>query len=162
MNRPTSRRLFLISMVAISIFALTYTVIAGRSNTKFVKKGFNLEISMDGKQPFTLSVSTDNPRLALLPVKGARASAVKVTTSIESGVLKLNLLAVLDTLPEIANCDNIKHLKAEPVVSYVASEGDVIRVSDFESFGGASFSIKVTSPQAVCPEGACCCSSSLD
>ena len=155
MNRLT--KLFLSIMIPTTILALTYPAIAERAKHNSVKEGFSLEISMDGRQPFTLSVSARNQRVALLPVKEAKASAVKVITSVEGGSLKFKLLAVLDELPEIPTCDNIRELKTEPVASYVVGEGGVIRVSDFERFGVAPFIVKVTSPQAVCPEGACCC-----
>jgi hypothetical protein len=159
MNRLT--KLFLSIWVASLVLAIAYPVIAERDKTDPVKEGVGIEISMDGRQPFTLSVTAQKHRLALLPVNGAKTSAVKVISQMEGGSIKFNFLAVLDKLPETPTCDNIKTLKTEAVASYVAREGDVIRVSDFEKFGVAPFTVKVMKMTAaqVCPDGCCCCGS---
>ena len=158
MNRLT--KVFLSLLGVTTVFALTQPAIAGLGETEQVKEGFGMEISMEGRQPFTMSVRTTNERLALLPVKGAKASAVKVIPSVQGNSIKLELLAVVDNLPETPTCDNIKKLQTETVASYVAREGDVLRVSDFEKFGVAPFTLRVMSLAAVqttCPSGACCC-----
>lgn len=157
MNRLT--KIFLGLLVATSILALTYPAIAKRSTAASVKNSIGLEISLDGRKPFTLSLSAKNQRLAVLPVNEAKTSAIKVISRMEGGSIKFDLLAVLDKLPEVPTCDNIKELKTEPVSSYVAREGDVIRVSDFEKFGVAPFTVRAIRPdvEAACPDGWCCC-----
>lgn len=160
MNQLT--KLFLCILVAIAILALTYPAMAERDKATSKKDGFGLQISVEGLQPLTMSVKAGTQRLAFLPLKEAEISAVKVIPSVEGQSIKFNLLAVLDKLPLNATCANMKQLKTELVTSYVANEGDVIRVSDFEKFGVAPFTVKVISLAAaanVCPDGACCCGS---
>jgi hypothetical protein len=157
MNRLT--RVFLSLIVVTTIFALTYPALAMLDKTEG-KEGFGMEISMEGRQPFTMPVKAKNERLAFLPVRGAKASAVKVIPSVEGNSIKFEFLAIVDKLPEIPTCDNIKKLQTERVASYIAHEGDVIRVADFEKYGVAPFTLRVMSlaaVQTVCPEGACCC-----
>ena len=154
MNRLT--KLFLRLLVVTSILALTYPATANLSTVDTEKNGFGLEISMDGRDPFTLSLSAEKRRQAILPVKGAKTSAVKVISWIEGGSLKFNLLAVLDKLPATPTCENTKELKTEQVGSYVAVKGDKLRISDFEKYGVAPFTVSVVSA-TVCPDGWCCC-----
>lgn len=158
MNRLT--KVFLSIAGALVTLALAYPAVAKLDKTDQSKEGFGFEISMEGRAPFTMSVSAKNDRLALLPVSGAKASAVKVIPTVAGDSLKLELLAVVDALPDNTSCDDIKGLKTESVVSYNTREGDVIRVSEFEKFGVAPFTVKVMSlaaVQTVCPMGACCC-----
>ena len=158
MNRLT--KIFLSFFSVITILALTYPAVAKRIKTDDGKAGFGIEISIPGRQPFTLSVKAKNERSAILPVNGANAYAVRVLPLVVGNSLKFKLLAVTEKLPELLSCDNMKGLKAELVASYVAHEGDVIRVSDFEKFGVSQFTVKVISLSAVqttCPDGACCC-----
>lgn len=153
-------KLFLGLLLATSILTVTYPAVANRSNAESKKKGFGLEISLEGRQPFTMAISAKNERIAVLPLKQAKASAIKVVPWVDNGSLKFNLLAVLDKLPEVPTCDDIKGLKAELVASFAVGEGDMVRVSDFQKFGVAPFTVKAISllaAQTVCPEGACCC-----
>jgi len=143
-----------------TILALSYTAIAERGKAEQGKGGFGVEISVPGRPPFTLSVKAKDERLAVVPVNGTTAYAIKVVPIVAGDSLRFRLLAVLDKLPETLSCDNIKKLKTEPGAIYVAHEGDVIRVSEFEKFGVAPFTVKVMSlaaVQTVCPDGACCC-----
>jgi hypothetical protein len=158
MNRLT--KLFLSLLGVITVLALAYPAVARLVEPDQVKKGFGMEISIEGRQPFTMSVKAKDERLALLPLTGAEASAIKVVPAVGDGTMKLQLLAVVDKLPELPSCDDIKKLKTERVASYVVREGDVIRVTDFERYGVAPFTIKVmnlAAVQTVCPDGACCC-----
>jgi hypothetical protein len=153
-------KLFLGLLIATSILVVTYPAVASRSNADSEKNGFGLEISLEGRQPFTLAVSGKNERIAVLPLKEAKASAIKVIPWVDNGSLKLKLLAVLDELPEVPTCDNIKGLKTEVVASFAVGAGDVVRVSDFQKFGVTPFTVKAISllaAQTVCPEGGCCC-----
>jgi hypothetical protein len=143
-----------------TILAFSYTAVAERRATEEGKKGFGMEISVPGRPPFTLSVRAKDERLGVVPVSGENAYAIKVIPAVAGDSLRFRLLAVLDKLPETLSCDNIKKLKTEPGAIYVAHEGDVIRVSEFEKFGVAPFTVKVMSlaaVQTVCPDGACCC-----
>ena len=158
MNRFTKISLSL--LVVATILTLVYPAVAERGKTDRAKDGFGMEISLDGRQPLTMAVRAKNERLALLPVNGERVHTVKVVPAVEGDSLKLTLLAVTDKLPELPTCEQVRGLKGEAVASYVAREGDVIRVSDFEKFGVAPFTVKVLSLAAVqttCPDGACCC-----
>jgi hypothetical protein len=158
MNRLT--KLFLTFMGATTLAILAYPAVSKIVKADDVREGFGMEISITGRQPFTMSVRAKDERLALLPVNATGAAAVKVVPAVTGGTMKLHLLAVVDKLPELSSCDDIKKLKTERVASYVVGEGDVLRVSDFEKFGVAPFTIKVTSMaavQTVCPDGACCC-----
>lgn len=82
MNRLT--KLFLRLLVVTSILALTYPATANLSTVDAEKNGFGLEISMDGREPFTLSLSAEKRRQAILPVKDANTSAVKVISWVHS------------------------------------------------------------------------------
>jgi len=158
MSRLT--KVFLSLLGVITVLALAYPTLAKLDKTNRGKEGFGMEILMDGRTPLTVAVRAKDERLALLPVNAAGASAVKVVPTVQGGTLRLELLAVTDKLPKLLSCDDLKSLKTEPVASYVAADGDVIRVSDFEKFGVAPFTVKVMSlaaVQTVCPDGACCC-----
>ena len=157
MNRLT--KLFLAVLIAGTILAVTYPAIAERAKTGAVKESIGMEISMDGREPFTLSVKAGKERLAFLPVKDAKTPAVKVISWVEDDSLKFKLLAVLDELPAVPTCDNMKELKTEFVASYTAREGESIRVSDFEKLGIAPFKVKALTLTAAnaCPDGCCCC-----
>lgn len=158
MNRPTKLALGL--LIATAVLTLTYPAVADRGITEASKDGFGMEISLDGRQPLTMAVRANNERLALLPVTAEGVHAIKVVPAVKDGSLKFHLLAVTDKLPEQASCEQVRGLKTQRVASYVAREGDVIRVTEFEKFGVAPFTIKVMSLAAVqttCPDGACCC-----
>lgn len=159
MNRLT--KLFLGILIASAILAIAYPAIAERSKSGAVKENFGLQISMDGRQPFTVSVKAGKERLAFLPVKEAKTTAVKVVSWVQGDALHFKLLAVLDKLPATPTCDSMKELKTELIASYVAREGEVIRVSGFEKFGVAPFKVRALSATAAqfCGEGCCCCGS---
>lgn len=147
-------------LVVTTILALSYTATAERGKAEQGKAGFGVEISVPGRAPLTVSVKAKDERLAIVPVNGTNAYAVKMVPMVAGDTLRFRLLAVLDKLPEALSCDNIKKLKTEPGNIYVAHEGDEIRVSEFEKFGVAPFTVKVMSlsaVQTVCPDGACCC-----
>lgn len=154
MNKLT--KLFLRMLVVTSILVLTYPATAERSIVETQGNGLGLEISMEGREQFTLSLAGKNRRQAILPVNAAKISAVKVVSWVEGDSLKFDVLAVVDKLPESATCDNSKELKAEQVGSYIAAKGEVVRISDFQKFGVAPFTVKVVAA-AACPGGCCCC-----
>lgn len=160
MNRLT--KIFLCTLIVMALFALTYPVNAERDKRASTNPGFGLQISMDGQQPLTMSVKAETKRFAFFPLKEAKIPAVKIIPAVEAGSIKLNLLAVVDKLPEAPTCANMKQIKTELVTSYVAKEGDVIRVTNFEKYGVAPFTVKVISLAAAaqfCPQDACCCGS---
>lgn len=158
MNRLT--KIFLSLLVVTTIFALAYPAVAERDKKDEGSKAFVMEISVKGRPLFTLPVMANEQKLAVIPVNGTTASAVKILPKADGNSLHFNILAVVEKLPETLTCDNMKKLKTEHSTSYDAREGDVVRVSDFEKFGVAPFTVKVlrvAQDQAVCPNGACCC-----
>jgi hypothetical protein len=158
MNRLT--KLFLSLLGITTIFVLAYPAVAKRVAKDQSKKAFLMEVSVTGRPVFILPVRANEKKLAVLPMNGTTAFAVKILPRTDGDSLKFDLLAVVEKLPETLSCDNMKKLKTEPVTSYASREGDVIRVSDFEKFGVASFTVRVTrAPDegTVCPDGACCC-----
>lgn len=120
-----------------------------------------IEISMPGLKPLTVPVIAGK-KSALLPLTGAKASAVKVVPRLEGGSVKFEILAVLDPLPAERSCETVNKLKAEFVISYTGDPGKTIRVSALEKFGVAPFSVRVIKMNAAsldCPPTCCCCGS---
>jgi hypothetical protein len=158
MNRLT--KVFFSLLVVTSITALAYPALAERDKKDEGQKAFIMEVSVTGRPLFTLPVRVDEQKLAVIPVNGTTAYAVKIVPKAEGDSLHFNVLAVVEKLPETLTCDNMKTLMTDQSTSYAAREGDVVRVSDFEKFGVAPFTVKVlrvAQDQAVCPNGACCC-----
>lgn len=158
MNRLT--KLFLSLLGITTIFALAYPAVAKRVTKDQSKKAFLMEVSVPGRPVFILPVRADEKKLAVLPLSGTTATAVKILPRKDGDSLKFDLLAVVEKLPETLSCDNMKKLKTEPVISYTTRAGDVVRVSDFEKFGVAPFTVRVRlvpDLELVCPDGACCC-----
>ena len=157
MNRLTKLPVF----VCLSIFllALCYPTFAERDSQP--NKAFLMEIAVSGRPSFLMPVNTDEKKIAVVPMSGITASAVKVMPTVKGNSLHFELSAVVDKLPETLSCDNIKTLKTEMVTSFSAGEGSVVRVLDFEKFGIGSFTVKITplllQQERVCPNGACCC-----
>lgn len=158
MNRLT--KLFLSLLGFTTILALAFPAVASRDTKDQSKKAFVMEISVTGRPVFILPVRADEKKLAVLPMTGMTASAVKIVPKADGDSLQFDLLAVVEKLPGTLSCDNMKKLKTEQVSSYATRDGDVIRVSDFEKFGVASFTVRVRlvpDIELVCPNGACCC-----
>ena len=156
MNRLT--RTLSVLCFTISIFVLSYPVLADRNSENRENKTLAIEVGVADRPTFIMPV-TDNKSIAVVPMPGTTASAVKIVPTIKGNTVHFELLAVVDKIPEKLSCDTIKTLKTQQVTSYSASEGKVIRVSDFEKFGIAPFTIRVMPAMLppVCPNGACCC-----
>jgi hypothetical protein len=158
MNRFTKFFFGLLGLT--TIVALAFPAVARRETKDLSKKVFVMEVSVTGRPTFILPVRVDEKKLAVLPMNGTTASGVKIVPRATGESLQFDLLAVVEKLPETLSCDNMKKLKAEQVTSYSTRDGQVIRVSDFEKFGVASFIIRVRlvpDEGIVCPDGACCC-----
>lgn len=156
MNRLT-RTLPVLSFT-IFVVVLSYPVFAGLDTETRVNKTLVMEVAVADRPTFIMPVN-DDKSIAVVPMRGSTASAVKIIPTVKGNLLQFELQAVVDKLPDKLSCDTIKTLKTEQVTSYSAGEGKVIRVSDFEKFGIAPFTIRVMPFQTerLCPNGACCC-----
>jgi hypothetical protein len=158
MNRLT--KIFVSFCFASMILILAYPTLAERDTKNKSNKIFVMEISVAGRPVFVLPVKADEQKIAVVPMPGTTASAVKIVPTAKGDSLRFDLLAVVEKLPEKLSCDNMKTLKTEQVTSYVAQEGKTIHVSEFGRFGMNSFVVKVRLVpdfELVCPDGACCC-----
>lgn len=82
-----------------------------------------IEISVPGLKPLTVPVIAAGKKSAILPLTGAKASAVKIVSRLEGDSVKFDVLAVLDPLPEARTCEIVNQLKTELVVSHTAPAG---------------------------------------
>ena len=158
MNRLT--KIFLSLCFTSVVLVLAYPTLAERNTQKQSNKIFVMELSVAGRPVFVLPVKTDEKKVAVVPMPGTTASAIKIVPTAKGDSLQFDLLAVVEKLPEKLTCEQIKILKTEPVTSYVANEAKSIRVSDFGKFGISTFTVNVKlMPEwdLVCPDGACCC-----
>ena len=120
-----------------------------------------IEISMPGLKPLTVPVIAGK-KSALLPLTGAKASAVKVVPRLDGGAVRFDVLAVLDPLPAERSCEAVNNLKTELVISYAGDSGKTFQISALEKFGVKPFSvrvIKMSSTTLECPPTCCCCGS---
>ena len=158
MNRLT--KLFLCLCFFSMIFVAADPTSAERDTKNESNKVFLMEISAVDRPAFRLAVKADQKPVAVVPMKGTTASAVKIVPTAEGDSLRFDLLAVVESLPKTLSCDAIRTLKTEKVTSYVAKGDKSIQVSDFGRFGIGSFVVKVSLVPAdalYCPERACCC-----
>lgn len=162
MNRLT--KLFLCFCFLSLLLVAAYPTLAGRNTRNDSEKAFLMEVSVAGRPTFRMALKADQKRVAVIPMAGNTASAVKIVPTAKAGSLQLDLLAVVENLPETLSCDRIKTLKTEKVTSYVAEGNKSIQVSDFGKFGIGSFEVKVSLVPAatlVCPAGYCCCGTTM-
>lgn len=158
MNKLT-KRLLLFCFTSL-ILVVTYPASAERNSPKSTNKAFLMEIAVSGRPSFYMPVKVDDKRVAVVPMPGTTASAVKILPTVKGNSVHFELLAVVEKLPQKLSCDEIKILKTEPVTSFSARAGSVTRVSDFGKFGIGSFLVMVKPLgdfETICPDGACCC-----
>ena len=157
MNKLT--RVFL-SLLGLTIILLpNYATGAGDDKKNEGNSLLALEISVNGKKPLTVPVITQK-KSAIIPVKGAKTSAVKVVSWLENSLITFEVLAVLDPLPEVRSCDNLKQLRTQLISTHTGRLGETIRVSTLEKFGVAPFNVSVMKINPVsldCPAVCCCC-----
>ncbi|MDX6443014.1 MAG: hypothetical protein QOH71_88 [Blastocatellia bacterium] len=147
--------LFGMALILVSTFPAT----SSAGNKDESKDVLVLEVSMTGLKPFKLPVIAQK-KSGILPLVGAKVSAVKVSPWLEGNSVKLDVLAVLDPLPAERSCEGVKALKTELVASYTLGAGHSIQVSALGKFGVAPFSLKVmkvTLSPDDCPPTCCCC-----
>lgn len=158
-----------LTRVLLSLFSMTLILISNfpaTSNADKKDEGKDvlvIEISMTGLQLFKLPVIAQK-KSGILPLVGAKASAVKVAPWLEGNSVKFEVLAVLDPLPAERSCENVKTLKTEFVTSYTLGPGESVQVSALDKFGVAPFSVKVTKVKVSaddCPPTCCCCGSTV-
>lgn len=162
MNRLT--KLFLCFCFLSLLLVAAYPTLAERNTTNGSDKAFLMEVSVAGRPTFILPIRADKKKVAVIPMAGTSASAVKIVTTAKGDSLQFDLLAVTEKLPETLSCDSIKTLKTEHVTSYVSQGNKSLQISDFEKFGMGSFTVKVSLVPAaslVCPAGYCCCGSTM-
>lgn len=162
MNRLT--KLFLSLCFFSMILVAAYPTSAERDTKNEANKVYLMEISAADRPAFRLAVKADQKTVAVIPMTGTTASAVKIVPAAEGDSLRFDLLAVVENLPKTLSCDAIRTLKTEKVSSYVAKGEKSIQVSDFGRFGIGSFVVKVSLVPAnalSCPDTACCCGSMI-
>ncbi len=156
MNKLTRVFLGLLGMTVILV--PNYATRAGGDKGDEGKALLAIEISLDSKSPLTVPVM-EQKKSAIIPVKGAKTSAVKVVSWVEDSLITFEVSAVLDPLPEVRSCDNLKQLKTELISSHTGRLGETIRVSAVEKFGVAPFNVSVIGMKsgAQCMPACCCC-----
>jgi hypothetical protein len=146
------------------LLVAAYPTLAGRNTKNDSEKAFLMEVSVAGRPTFRMPIKADEKRVAVIPMAGTTASAVKIVPTAKGDSLQFDLLAVVENLPETLSCDRIKTLKTEKVTSYVAEGNKSVQVSDFGKFGIGSFVVKVSLVPAatlLCPAGYCCCGTTM-
>ncbi len=153
------KRVFL-SLFGMSLILISnYPATSNADNKDEGKDVLVIEISVAGLKPLKLPVISQR-KSGILPLLGARASAVKVAPWLEGNSVKFEVLAVLDPLPAERSCEKVHQLKTEFVTSYTLRPGEMVQVSALEKFGVAPFSVKVMKVKADsldCPPTCCCC-----
>lgn len=158
MKRLTKISLGLLGMTIILIS--NYPAASKNDKKDAGKDLLAIEISVPGLKPLTVPVIAAGKKSAILPLTGAKASAVKIVSRLEGDSVKFDVLAVLDPLPEARTCEIVNQLKTELVVSHTAPAGKVIQVSALEKLGIAPFNVKVMKlkpSEGDCPPTCCCC-----
>jgi hypothetical protein len=149
-------------LVGLTIILISNNPAASKGDKKDDGKDLlAIEISMPGLKPLTVPVIAGK-KSALLPLTGAKVSAVKVVPRLENGSVTFDVLAVLDPLPAERSCESVNKLKTELVTSYSGDSGKTFQISALEKFGVAPFSvrvIKMRSSSLECPPTCCCCGS---
>jgi len=162
MNRLT--KLFLCFCFLSLLLVAAYPTLAERDTKNGSDKAFLMEVSVAGRPAFIMPIKADKKKIAVIPMAGTTASAVKIVTTTKGDSLQVDLLAVVENLPETLSCDSMKTLKTEKVTSYVLQGNKSIQISDFEKFGIGSFAVKVSLVPAstlTCPAGYCCCGTTM-
>lgn len=119
-----------LGLLGITIILISNYPAASKNDKKDAGKDLlAIEISVPGLKPLTVPVIAAGKKSAILPLTGAKASAVKIVSRLEGDSVKFDVLAVLDPLPEARTCEIVNQLKTELVVSHTAPAGKVIQVS---------------------------------
>ena len=156
MNKLT--RVFLCLLGLTAVLVPYYSTTARDDKKDDGKEVLAIEILLNSKKPLTVPIT--GKKSAIVPLTGAEISAVKIVSWAEGNLIRFDVLAVLDPLPEERSCANLKQLKTALVTSHSGRLGEVIRVSSLEKFGVAPFNVSVMKRNPVslgCPSSCCCC-----
>ncbi len=147
-------------VIALAAFLLSPSAVVYQQGEKAAAV---LRITLAGREPFYLPVAaSDSAQIfAVIRVPSGQISAVKIAPRKYGDRIKIEVSALSGKLEQITSCDQLRNLSEQPVASYDAREGDVIRISELIGFGVRPSEIpEITvgdGDDLICPPGCCCC-----